>query len=90
MDIIPEVKWNAGGHHVCVGGFTVSKDGTHAVICVTIDNLLKGAATQALANGNLGLGLDELMGIHVPEEKGWELDNRTMAAAHNQFVRGGL
>ena len=90
MDIIPEVKWNAGGHHVCVGGFTVSKDGTRAVICVTIDNLLKGAATQALANGNLGLGLDELMGIHVPEEKGWELDNSSMAAAHNQFVRGGL
>ena len=29
----------------------------------TLDNLLKGAATQALQNLNLALGFDELAGI---------------------------
>jgi N-acetyl-gamma-glutamyl-phosphate reductase common form len=83
---IPEVAWNAGGHHVCVGGFTVSNCGNHAVVCVTIDNLLKGAATQALANGNLGLGLPELEGIHIPTTTDWEYDANATGAAHNQFV----
>ena len=86
MKDIPEVAWNAGGHHVCVGGFTLSKCKTHVVVCVTIDNLLKGAATQALANGNLGLGLNELEGIHVPlDVEGWEYDNTSTAAAHSAF-----
>ena len=96
MKGIPEVAWNAGGHHVVVGGFTVSECGRRAVVCVTMDNLLKGAATQALANGNLGLGLEELAGIHVPfveEERrkdggtttAWEMDNTATAAAHHAF-----
>jgi N-acetyl-gamma-glutamyl-phosphate reductase len=33
------------------------------VIVTTLDNLLKGAATQAMQNINLALGLDELTGI---------------------------
>jgi len=96
MQGIPEVAWNAGGHHVVVGGFTVSECGRRAVVCVTMDNLLKGAATQALANGNLGLGLEELAGIHVPFGVGessrkdggttaWEMDNTATAKAHQAF-----
>ena len=36
----------------------------------TLDNLLKGAATQALQNLNLALGVDEFAGIplHLDEE----------------------
>ena len=33
------------------------------VVVATIDNLLKGAAAQALQNLNLALGLDELTAI---------------------------
>ena len=57
----PLVRDVANRHEVCIGGFTT--DGTRAVIVATIDNLLKGAATQALQNLNLALGHDELAGI---------------------------
>lgn len=62
---IPEVRAAAGCHDVKIGGFEV--DGTHAVLVVTLDNLLKGAASQALQNINLALGLPELGGIPYDE-----------------------
>ena len=39
----------------------------HAVIVSTIDNLLKGAATQAVQNTNIALGMPEYMGIFEEE-----------------------
>jgi len=60
---IPEVAHIACKHHACVGGFTMGKDGRRVVVNATIDNLLKGAATQAMQNTNLALGLDEKLGI---------------------------
>ncbi|KAL2314778.1 Protein arg11, mitochondrial [Schizosaccharomyces pombe] len=62
---VPLVKDNAHKHHVSVGGFGVHSSGKRAVIVVTIDNLLKGAATQALQNLNLSCGYDEYAGIHL-------------------------
>ncbi|KAI9037707.1 bifunctional acetylglutamate kinase/N-acetyl-gamma-glutamyl-phosphate reductase [Aspergillus affinis] len=59
----PLVKDIAGRHGVEVGGFGVNKDGDRVVICATIDNLLKGAATQCLQNMNLALGYSEYEGI---------------------------
>lgn len=50
---IPEVQAVQNTHNVNIGGFSI--DGTHLVLCVTIDNLLKGAATQAIQNMNLAL-----------------------------------
>ena len=44
----PLVKNIAGKHGVEVGGFAVHSGGKRVVICATIDNLLKGAATQCL------------------------------------------
>ena len=44
-------------------GFELAVDGRRAVVVATLDNLLKGAATQALQNLNLALGLDETTGI---------------------------
>ena len=61
------VQSNAGSHHCAVGGITVSEDGMRATVVVTLDNLLKGAATQALQNANLAMGMDELEGIHLPD-----------------------
>ncbi len=59
----PWVSQIAGKHHVEIGGFTLSGDGRRLVVVATEDNLLKGAATQALQNLNLAFGLDELSGI---------------------------
>jgi N-acetyl-gamma-glutamyl-phosphate reductase/acetylglutamate kinase len=50
-------------HHVEVGGFTVDPINARVAYVVTIDNLLKGAATQAVQNINLALGLDEYKGF---------------------------
>jgi len=59
----PWVSAIAGKHHAEIGGFTLSADGRRLVVVATLDNLLKGAATQALQNLNLAFGLPETMGI---------------------------
>lgn len=59
----PWVSAIAGRHHVEIGGFAVADGGRRAVLVATLDNLLKGAATQALQNLNRALGLPELEGI---------------------------
>ncbi len=61
-----EAPWTrdiAGRHHAAIGGFTVSPDGRRLVIASVLDNLLKGAATQAMQNLNLAFGFDEFAGI---------------------------
>lgn len=60
---IPLVKDNAGAHLVRIGGIEVDARGEHLVLVVTLDNLLKGAATQALQNANLACGFEELAGL---------------------------
>lgn len=62
-DDAPWVSHIANRHDAEVGGFTLSADGRRLVVVCTIDNLLKGAATQALQNLNLAFGLPETMGI---------------------------
>lgn len=49
----PLVKSIAGRHGVEVGGFAVHSSGKRVVVCATIDNLLKGAATQCLRKFSL-------------------------------------
>ncbi len=63
QDEAPWVSRIAGRHHVEIGGFALSGDGRRLVVVATEDNLLKGAATQALQNLNLAFGLDEMLGI---------------------------
>jgi N-acetyl-gamma-glutamyl-phosphate reductase len=63
LDEAPWVSRIAGRHGTEVGGFTLSADGRRLVVVSTLDNLLKGAATQALQNLNLAFGLPETMGI---------------------------
>lgn len=63
LDEAPWVSRIAGTHHVELGGFTLSQDGQRLVVVATEDNLLKGAATQALQNLNLAFGLGEHSGI---------------------------
>lgn len=66
VEVIDEAPWVsriAGRHGVQIGGFTVAPGGKRVVVVATLDNLLKGAATQAMQNLNLALGLDELTSI---------------------------
>ncbi|MBS7455684.1 N-acetyl-gamma-glutamyl-phosphate reductase [Coralloluteibacterium stylophorae] len=63
VDEAPWVSRIAGRHGVEIGGFAVAPDGRRVVVVATLDNLLKGAATQALQNVNLALGLDEFTAI---------------------------
>lgn len=63
LDEAPWVSHIAHAQHVDLGGFALAGDGRRLVVVATEDNLLKGAATQALQNLNLVFGLDEFCGI---------------------------
>jgi len=61
---IPEIATLLPRAGVQVGGFTVdARDARRVSFVVVLDNLLKGAAVQALQNINLALGFDELSGF---------------------------
>ncbi len=56
---IPEIQEVAGLHEVHIGGFDVAThDPSRVVVYCCLDNLLKGAATQAIQNMNLALALN--------------------------------
>ncbi|OAQ67170.1 protein arg-6, mitochondrial precursor [Pochonia chlamydosporia 170] len=59
----PLVKSIMDRHGVEIGAFAVHSSGKRVVVCASIDNLLKGAATQCLQNMNLALGYAEFEGI---------------------------
>ena len=67
LDEAPWVSRIAGRHGVEIGGFTVAPGGKRVVVVATLDNLLKGAATQAMQNLNLAFGFTELTSIPVKE-----------------------
>jgi N-acetyl-gamma-glutamyl-phosphate reductase len=64
----PELRDGAELTGVILGGVEVSDDGRNLVVVGVEDNLLKGAAVQAIQNLNLALDLPELTGI--PGEPG--------------------
>jgi len=68
VDEAPWVSRIAGRHHAEIGGFALAPGGKRVVVVATLDNLLKGAATQAMQNSNLALGLDETSGIPFEKE----------------------
>jgi N-acetyl-gamma-glutamyl-phosphate reductase len=68
VDEAPWVSRIAGRHHAEIGGFALAPGGKRVVVVATLDNLLKGAATQAMQNLNLALGFDEMSGIPADKE----------------------
>lgn len=56
---IPEIRDGAAKPGAVIGGFAVDESGRRVVIVSALDNLLKGAAVQALQNLTLALGLPE-------------------------------
>jgi N-acetyl-gamma-glutamyl-phosphate reductase len=62
LDRHPEIRDARKTNFCCIGGFEVD-DVNRAVIVSTIDNLVKGAAGQAVQNMNLMLGFPETQGL---------------------------
>ncbi len=63
QDDPPELRNGARIPGVLIGGFDVGSNGRSAVVVAAEDNLLKGAAVQAIQNLNIALGLNEYLGI---------------------------
>ncbi|WP_456081768.1 N-acetyl-gamma-glutamyl-phosphate reductase [Mediterraneibacter sp.] len=63
-DVCPETKWVEGSNYVDIG-FKIDPRTNRIIMMGAIDNLVKGAAGQAVQNMNLLFGL--------PEEEGLEL-----------------
>jgi len=60
---IPELRDGSGRSGVVLGGVEVSEDGRNLVVVGAEDNLLKGAAVQAVQNLNLAFGMPEFAAI---------------------------
>jgi len=62
---VPQIATVRNTADVHVGGFNIdARNPAQGSLVVVLDNLLKGAASQALQNLNLALGLDENSGIN--------------------------
>lgn len=62
----PDVAAVRGTHKLILGGFSVSEAMPQKIALVSVlDNLLKGAATQAVQNLNLAFGLDSMTGLNT-------------------------
>jgi N-acetyl-gamma-glutamyl-phosphate reductase len=61
----PEIRHVVGANH-CRIGLAADPRTRRVIITSAIDNLMKGAAGQALQNMNLMLGLDETAGLRSP------------------------
>ncbi len=59
----PRPRDSVGTHGVRIGGFALGDGGSHAVVVAALDNLLGGAASQAMRALNLALGLPERAGV---------------------------
>jgi N-acetyl-gamma-glutamyl-phosphate reductase len=63
QDEIPTLKDGTELTGVLIGGTTLSEDGFGLTVVAVEDNLLKGAAVQAVQNLNLAFGIPETAGI---------------------------
>ncbi|MEN8233427.1 MAG: N-acetyl-gamma-glutamyl-phosphate reductase [Actinomycetota bacterium] len=63
----PETRWVVGSNRALISVALDERSGT-AVLISAIDNLVKGAAGQAVQGANLMLGLDEATGLPM---EGW-------------------
>lgn len=61
-DVCPQTRWVEGSNYVDVN-FKIDPRTRRVVMMGAMDNVVKGAAGQALQNMNLMFGLDETMGL---------------------------
>ena len=62
--VCPETKWVEGSNYVDVN-FKLDERTNRVVMMGAMDNLVKGAAGQAVQNMNLMFGLDESTGLEL-------------------------
>ena len=62
--VCPETKWVEGSNYVDIG-FKLDPRTNRIVMMGAIDNLVKGAAGQAVQNMNLLFGFDEAEGLNL-------------------------
>ncbi|TQV71468.1 N-acetyl-gamma-glutamyl-phosphate reductase [Aliikangiella marina] len=67
-DDIPTIQQVSRTSNCIIGGLQLSQDGKRATIISVLDNLLKGAASQAVQNINIALGLNPAFGLIEIEE----------------------
>ncbi len=60
----PETRWVEGSNFVDIG-FTVDQRTKRVIACGALDNLVKGAAGQAVQNMNILFGLPETTGLQL-------------------------
>ena len=63
--VFPETRWVKGSNFVDIG-FTIDERTNRVIVVGAIDNLVKGAAGQAVQNMNILFGLDEKTGLSFP------------------------
>ena len=63
-DVYPETRWVEGSNYVDIN-FKIDERTGRIIMMGAIDNLVKGAAGQAVQNMNLLFGLDEAMGLEL-------------------------
>ena len=63
-DVCPEIKWVEGSNYVDIG-FKIDPRTNRIIMMGAIDNLVKGAAGQAVQNMNLMFGLKESEGLEL-------------------------
>ena len=63
-DVCPETKWVEGSNYVDVN-FKIDERTGRIVMMGALDNLVKGAAGQAVQNMNLLFGFDEAEGLNM-------------------------
>lgn len=63
-DVCPETKWVEGSNYVDIG-FKIDPRTNRIIMMGVIDNLVKGAAGQAVQNMNLMFGLEESEGLEL-------------------------
>ena len=61
---VPLITDAVGKHIACLGGFVLDDSKMQLRLCCSLDNLLKGAATQVIQNLNYACQLNETLGIH--------------------------
>jgi N-acetyl-gamma-glutamyl-phosphate reductase len=61
---LPETRW-VRGSNMCHIGVRADKRTGRVIVISAIDNLMKGAASQAVQNMNLMFGLDETTGLRI-------------------------
>ena len=79
-DVCPQTRWVEGSNFVDVN-FKIDPRTKRIILMGAMDNLVKGAAGQAVQNMNLLFGLDEAEGLRMAPLFPWEMSGSPVSAA---------